>query len=338
MVNYKFEYAWSSGDLPGEPKFHYPVPQSISKPIVTGLKSLIPNIDFLELFSLQQAHALSGRFIAKSKSSTWLLRVTERLGYSELEKKILDYALSQGISLSPILYSEIIKVDGKYYRVDVRPFIHGDHFDGSTKKIYLLAKELSKLHKGLADFPDRNRIQIISRQRYQALEETRKLLGEAITNNCLEIFGSTEAWVRKNMNWLQLLVTMFDPRMDLRPSAQCLHGEVHPGNVLFQEGYPILIDFEESVHTFAPPDWDLAFLVQRFCMNRKTGELDRNLFKAVTDGYGTSLPPLSMTMRQAAWFSVAVALQSIRNGLIVPNSELDKFVLFEEFARSIEQE
>lgn len=94
------------------------------------------------------------------------------------------------------------------------------------------------------------------------------------------------------------------------------------------DGAAVLVDFEESVHVFAPPAWDLAFLVQRFCLcDDPSPSVARLRLSVVADAYGGPLPGLATMMRQAAWFSMATIIDlRMSQGVITPVDEYDKFV------------
>ena len=130
----------------------------------------------------------------------------------------------------------------------------------------------------------------------------------------------------------------FTPLLDRVEGAQCLHGEVHCANVIFDDGRAVLVDFEESVHTFAPPDWDLAFMVQRFCLEDRPAHAPaRERVASMEEAYGSPLPPLAAMMRQTAWFSIAkiVALRSFWD-IETPAPEHRKFVALEHQAQEYE--
>lgn len=89
---------------------------------------------------------------------------------------------------------------------------------------------------------------------------------------------------------------------------------------------------------FAPPSWDLAFMVQRFCLWDSPGDyaLKQRLHRVVT-GYGTPLPELAPKMRQIAWFTIATAIDLCASDQIVtPDAEFDKFVRLERQAAAYE--
>jgi Ser/Thr protein kinase RdoA (MazF antagonist) len=154
------------------------------------------------------------------------------------------------------------------------------------------------------------------------------------------MFAEHATWASEQRAWLAIMAGGFEPRFDELAGAQCLHGEVHPANVLFRaaDGTAILVDFEESVHVFAPPAWDLAFLVQRFCLRDNPPAVVRAArLSIVAEAYGRPLPALARMMRQAAWFSIAVILEArISQGLVTPRDEYEKFVRLEQQGQALE--
>jgi aminoglycoside phosphotransferase (APT) family kinase protein len=54
----------------------------------------------------------------------------------------------------------------------------------------------------------------------------------------------------------------------LQLAAQTVHDDLHPGNVLFDAGGEVaaLLDFEEALSSRATPWFDLAWVIERFCL------------------------------------------------------------------------
>jgi Ser/Thr protein kinase RdoA (MazF antagonist) len=154
----------------------------------------------------------------------------------------------------------------------------------------------------------------------------RRSLRDMLAADEFAALGDAASWARANKRWVQALVEGFDPRMPDQPRAQCVHGEVHGGNVLFADNRAVLLDFEEATHVFAPPAWDLAYAVQRFCLaGAPTPEVAAARAASLARGYG-QLPPLADAMKQVAWYMAAVALATWADeGLATPASEFVKF-------------
>jgi hypothetical protein len=89
---------------------------------------------------------------------------------------------------------------------------------------------------------------------------------------------------------------------------------------------------------FAPPAWDLAFLVQRFCLcDDPSPSVALQRLSVVANAYGSPLPSLAGMMRQAAWFTMATIVDlRVSGGVVTPKDEYDKFVRLEGQARSFE--
>jgi hypothetical protein len=104
------------------------------------------------------------------------------------------------------------------------------------------------------------------------------------------------------------------------------------------DGAAVLVDFEESVHVFGPPAWDLAFLVQRFCLcDDPSPSVGLQRLAVVAEAYGGPLPGLATMMRQAAWFSMATIIDlRMSHGVVTPMDEYDKFVRLARQARAFE--
>ena len=139
--------------------------------------------------------------------------------------------------------------------------------------------------------------------------------------------------------WLGEMCGDYDPRLDQESLAQCVHGELHDANVLFdlESRRPVLIDFEESVHLHVPASWDVAFIVHRFCLrdDPKPASLTTRL-EAFARGYG-ALPKLAFMMRNIAWTTLLTVIDlRLRLGIISPPDEWDKFAGLELQARSLE--
>jgi hypothetical protein len=224
-------------------------------------------------------------------------------------------------------------------RADVRELLDARHFDDSLGDLRSLAAALAQCHRWLRDFPRAGESRVHAEKRFEHLASVRDAIPEAIAAGNWRFFCEDTGWAREHAGWLAAMARSYTPRLDLWEGAQCLHAQVHRANVLYSraEGHPVLLDFEEAVQTFAPPSWDMAYFVQRFCLaqNPDAALLEKRL-AAVREAYGSPVPRLAEMMQQTAWFSMAVLLDYQRRGIDNGVLEYQKFVRLEEQARRLE--
>lgn len=334
------ELAWPGGDTPGKLRFTAKITEKAAAIMVKALGGVFPDtpIEADQITALQPTADITGRYRYAGSAGDWFIRISTRLGYPELEQSLIEHLAAAGITVNPIVAFQRLEMDGEQFRLDVRPFLRGRHFDGSLDDIARAAGHLRLVHRALADFVGAGQIRQIAGAHYQELAGIKDNLAHCLARGDYDCFAEQAQWAREQADWLRDLVELFDPRLQFLPLAQCIHGEVHPGNVIFTpEGEAVLVDFEESVHHFTSPLWDLAFLVQRFCLgDDPEAALLRDRLAVVAEQYGASLLGLSGMMRQIAWYTMLMLVDYRRRRVVSPRSEYDKFVRLERQARTVE--
>ena len=335
------EFAWPGGDNPGELNFEESVCSDYAKYILRSLEKVFPSwsAEDCRVTSLYPTDGIVGRYRITSPEDILFVRISSRMGHPILEKEVVDYLVVDGVSVNSIIYSEKIEWQGKTYRLDVRPFLDGRHFDGSNDDVGMLAGTLRILHRSFKTFRGEGRVKDLASKRYRRLSRIMELVAHSLRVRRFDIFAEYAIWTKENEDWLNEMAEQFDPKIQCHAAAQCLHGEIHPGNVVFlADGAPVLLDFEESVHVYAPPSWDLAFFVQRFSLSDNPDRvtlMDR--LELIAKEYGRPLPKLAETMRQASWLAMAVIFDLyITYNIVTPLSEYEKFVRLERQARNLE--
>lgn len=327
------EYGWKGGDQPGDLLFENSLPDQIYEEISTALAPYVSK-EILDIKSLEPAPQITGRFVVYSSENVWFVRISSRIGDADLESEILDYLNIHGVSVNPILFTrDFTGRLGQEYRLDVRPFIQGSHSSPGKIEIENLVEMIARMHRVLSGIPCRKKIKARAVKRYDHLNMIKIRLEKDIARKNLDIFHENRSWAIDHLGWLGKMALEFNLNFYGAKNAQPLHGELHRGNVIFYHGQPILVDFEESVHTYAPPAWDWAYFLQRFCFLDHSvgddlgGKIPGNLVKF------TDLKQIQYFIRQAAWFSIAVILD-LRNRyhILTPASEYDKFVKLESQA------
>jgi hypothetical protein len=337
------EFAWPGGDRPGPPDFEHEPPPAVASAVTRALASAFPAATEPDarLHTLRPPTGPVGRYRLATARGAWFVRVSTRWGNPELERALTTELAARGVCVNPLLVAgRPLQWNDDVLRVDVRPMITGRHFGGAPAELQRLAATLGACHHALVDSPRATAVRAVASARYERLAKIRDLVVDAVKREAFEVFGEQAAWARRHRDWLGTMADRFEPRLDERAEAQCLHGEVHPGNVLFRadDGAAVLVDFEESVHVFAPPAWDVAFLVQRFCLfDDPAPARARERLALVSRAYGPRVVDLAGMMRQAAWFSIAAILDMrLSQGIATPVAEYDKFVRLERQARAFE--
>ena len=336
----KAEFAWPGGDRPGNVDFRYELPPSVPEAITRALAPSFPPVRATgaRYQALRPPVGPVGRYkLSTPDDGSWFIRVSSRSGNPALEKVITNYLAGRGVNVNPLLVAgETLQWEEQVFRIDVRPLIEGRHFNRSTADVHVLAATLSSCHRALMSFPRAGEIRAAAVARSDHLGSICDRISDAVKRNHFELFCEHASWAAAHSSWLAKMVEQFDSCLHKRAGAQCLHGEIHPGNVIFRvdNGQAILVDFEESAHLFGPPAWDLAFLVQRFCLrDDPSPSVALQRLEVVSSEYGSSLSRLSHMMRQIAWFSIATAVDlRLSNRIVALVSEFDKFVRLEQQA------
>lgn len=328
--------AWITGDRPGVPDFTTAIAEETARAVcAVALPAL--GIDPAEpavVTALRLPEGLIGRYKLKAGTRDWFVRVCTRRGFPELEKRVTAFLHEAGIPIAPIVVAGLsLPGHRPELRVDIRPFIEGYHFDGSAEGLSRLGSALRKLHHVFLNCPEAASIRANAARRYEALAEARDTIRNATVNGDFTVFGERAAWARGRRNWLARMAEQYVPNAHMSDGAQCVHGQLHRGNVLFraEDGAPLFHDFEESVWTYVSPAWDLAYVVQRFCLQATSSHHDALGHAAIVlNAYGD--PPAGLTdmMRQIAWFAIATMLDlHLRKNIVTPDWEYEKFVQLE---------
>lgn len=332
------ELGWPTGDQPGELRFLHEPTDETRVAILHALSSIFPPAQSPDaaLHALTPSDGIAGRYRLQTPEGAWFVRVSMWMGDAALEKLLMDYLASKDVHVNPLLVTGItLAWDHKDYRVDVRPLIEGRHFDGSLDDLAQVASTLAACHVALSNFPDAANIRRAADQRYQQHQQARDLIDEVLSAKDFRIFGAQADWARVHVDWLGEMVAHFNPHFHAEAEAQCIHGQIHLGNVLFHDGIAVLIDWEEAVYNYTPPAFDLAYFVQRFCLrDNPPPDVLRQRLDTIAVHYGP-LPPLAEMMRQLAWMSMAVIVDHQTQGIITSPSEYDKFVRLEQQARTL---
>jgi hypothetical protein len=335
------EFGWPGGDDPGELRFPHEVTPALREALLATLSPLLPLIDRRAVIrALTPPIGAVGRFSVAGGGAAYFVRVSARWGEPQLEQAITGYLRDRNLAVNHLeIAGAILDFEGERLRLDVRELIAGRHFNGARRDLATLAGTLAECHAQLRAFPDKESVRENAARRFTRLATVRDAMRSALGDRDWTFFNDDPGWGAANAAWLQMLVEHFEPAFDRLPGAQCLHAQIHRANVLYHlaDAQPVLVDWEEAVHTFAPVAWDLAYFIQRFCLH---DDADRATLQdrlvAVRMSYGGWVPGISEMMRQIAWLSMVTIIRNRQaQGTMNPLAEYQKFVRLERQAHEM---
>ena len=333
------EFGWKTTDKPGILAFSYDVPNPIQHIISQTIKAHYPITGAYALKALEApTNNPVGRYKLSHKQADLFVRITTKLGFPILEQEITQYLTEAGMSVNPIILGGIDLVwEDTNLRLDIRPLVLGRHFNYSVEEFRSLCLTLRDCHQVLNEFPLKEDVKTQASIRFSKIYHYFESIVPKLRGNHRDLFPEYQTWADNNIDCFKRMAEGFNPNFHLADDAQCLHGEIHLGNVIFNKAQAILIDFEESVYTFASPTWDIAYLLQRFCYDNFDDTQKQKEFLDITSEIFT-FEPLAVykMMQQLAWFSLVTLLyQRHLHDTLAPVSEYQKFVRLEAQAREL---
>ena len=335
--------AWKPEDIPGRIVFDHPVSDQIAEPLIQLLRERRLICSSATVHSLKPTTSLAGHYRVVTETEPLFVRITLRsrkdTGHEYL---VSSYLVAQAIGVSHSLEPPFSLTHADQdYSVAIFPFIKGHHYDGSTGQLASLGLELRRLHQALRQFPDQEKIKANSADTAKLLAETKALLIGAIQRDDYGCFHERAGWAKDHKNWLDDMARQFDPYLAERDNAQCIHGELHLGNVIFagDDERVVFADLEETYDAWYPPSFDLAYIIHRFCLSHAGSDedLQRHL-QTIRESYGGFEHGQDDMLRQVAWYNMALLI--IRRHLgesISPEAEYNKFVELERRSRRLAQ-
>lgn len=326
-------YGWESGDQPGEPVFSAAVPPAIQASLAAALAGNLPGFDEpYEIRALGECRHVVGRYRIVCGAGEFFLRVSSLAGHPALERALVGHLQADGVSVNElVLAGAEAEYEGWRFRLDARPFLNCRHDNDSFDDLIAIAQLLRRCHASLRNFPQAAEVGRIARERFLLLDETARRLKTLLDAGRLDEITPYADWTQRHEDFLRRLAESFHPDYAERAGAQCLHGQVHRANVVFIGEKPVLIDFEEAVHVYAPVEWDVAHLVQRFALRgHPEPESAARRLAAIETHYGPVGGEAFAMMRQIAWFSMVILVRGwLDQRICAPRAEYDKFVALE---------
>ena len=284
--------------------------------------------------ALNEVTDLAGHFVVNDQDTNKIfIRITRRRRpLMNIEYKVIEYLLNKNIKINaPIIKNVRMQWQSQQFAMEVYPFIAGRHYNGDLEDLKILAKNLSRLHRVLKRFPMKNRVRLCTEQREKSLHVFRNHALTHLNKNNYAYFQEYETWVKKHKEWLNHALNQFRPVTSIPlDDVQCTHGDLHIGNVIFLENdkEAIFTDFEEVGHSWLPLTYDLAYLIQRFCLLFVKNENDLALYVCeIRNSYGHLSPAVLTSLNQICFRAIILNLYHLtQRASIVGVDELDKFI------------
>lgn len=166
-------------------------------------------------------------------------------------------------------------------RVIVYPYFDGRYATPSSSDMENLGVALANLHNYLKVYPNVSEV---------------KLAANVFKRELWNVYE--EIKYRYNHSWpipseIKNIILRFAEEFSkpiLDNDAQIIHGDLNYGNVLFDKksNKPIFIDFEDAAHSYGSPLLDLAFVLERFCVEQDFNNCVVLGKKLVSKYYGVS--------------------------------------------------
>ena len=330
------ENIWSSVDNPDlKPAFKYKVNRNIRDRIIEALPPdvvrKIDTSDETKIYSMSASEHIVGRYCLSNEAIDPLfIRITERISDANLEISLTNYLKEKGASVNEFIAGGLSISDpntGEKYRMDIRPLLlNGRHFSGKDEEIIYLGAGMVRVHQALKKYTQADVIHKNSDDRMKRLSAIAHELEKSPVQFSVDI-EPYRAWIKENSDWLKDMSGSTDLFFFTdTDKSQCIHGEPHPANILFQNNDAIFLDFEEAVHLFVSTAWDLAFITQRFILlSDAPVSKKREQIGLLSESYGSDIFNTE-AMKALNWITLLIIFDLwIERNRSVPLSECKKF-------------
>tara|TARA_X000001036_G_scaffold439842_1_gene492620 strand:- start:3203 stop:4222 length:1020 start_codon:yes stop_codon:yes gene_type:complete len=323
----EMEFGWLNNHTNIEKKFKYSVDSSIKNAILSALKDKL-TFSVKDIKLLFPSQSPSGSYRLISNDQEYFMRISSRIGDYCLEKQLVEHLKKDNVSINDIIIGGIrLDWEGSRFRIDIREFLNGSYYQNENSKLISLLKEINAFHKSINNFSYKEKIKDNQLKITMGKRDLIDTILNCIDTNEYDIFNEHSSWVFSHQDWIGELLNNHNPNLLEMPDAQCIHGQIHPGNVIFAENKVVIFDLETSITTYAPWAWDYAWVLQRFCLDYglENAKLVDKL--EIIESYSNlKIDDLfRMAKIVVAENILSVFDYCINKKILVPQSELNKF-------------
>ncbi len=206
---------------------------------------------------MRQGGERTGHFLAKDASGSWVAHVKPHSVEGDLD---LAAEIADWLDLGEIPVAHYRRMeDGGADHSDDDLFVTVTRYHPARHCAYTIddAKAvgggLAKLHLRLAEYPSAEAVRRRASDFARDLAQTRKTVVEKGAPDVPERWrGAVENAARNHV-----------PEDAFEGAAQCGHGDLSPGNIIFgATGQAVFCDFEDSAFCYQPRSFDLAMAIR----------------------------------------------------------------------------
>jgi len=358
--------AWP-GIRPANNEFTRHVPKNIRRWIERILRSkfLEGDIMVLECAALSECSSDRpfGHYYIKARSSDKGIGLYVRVAkpWTSAEREILA-SVSSHLSIGGCNVQEWLNskrnegpflIDNSSFaesvQISVSPFRELEQLYPSADALRKAGNALGKFHKCLKSFKDAGTVAVATSERTKKLEKVKRVFSGEEKTGISAVNEAVKGFSKKHPGFISRLVKDYTPdfRILHGPESQPIHGDINAGNIYREAGGGIVIlDLEETRHSYFPVLVDIAFFVQRFiCFDAPDIALLGSRMESFFDGYsgldstrwysenGKIAEQLACMMRQICYYSMCVLVYAYEEDEGYPfASESEKFACLEQQA------
>ena len=210
--------------------------------------------------------------------------------------------------------------------------------------------EIGKLHYALQKAPFSKYIIDATSVRIAELNKTKMLVNDVLIGGGTKVFKNRHGWIMENASLMKRFVAHYVPNLTIFPDCQpqIVHGDMNAGNILCDnDGKIVILDFEDTLHSFFLPLADLALFIERCILFDYPQEAVLiNRLNAFFDGYlhnadfpfsslvSTVGAQIAEMLCQINYYSIGIHLTLCRQGSdIFDDEEWNKFKILEQHAQ-----
>ncbi|MFO7727445.1 MAG: phosphotransferase [Desulfonatronovibrio sp.] len=202
-------------------------------------------------------------------------------------------------------------LEGDSVCVIIYPYITAKFFDSSENHIISLAQHLKGVHQALSHFPQAKKVKLEWQHRLETFKTILRYPEQ------YQIPIAARQAIEKYRHLFEDLI---------QQPAQIVHGDLNFGNVLFVEGRAQIIDYETACYSWLPVDFDLAMVIERFCLNTHSPELAKRLSLLFLRTYKSSPFNVADRLICVSLRSLLVLSDYLHRDLSFPKQEWSKFI------------